>query len=191
MSDSLLQKLSTVDLATLVALIVLVSIAVKVVTPWLTKLKDYIIKNYKRETKNETYKKMIEEDHTRIGKYEQNRINDREQSFQIQKELTDAIKAINDRLDELTKTTEERFRESREREDKRARAELKDKIGQSYRLYHSRGQWTHMEQEALEDLIAEYEAAGGVNSFVHSKVAKEMYTWRLVEEDIVYLSEQH
>ena len=40
-----------------------------------------------------------------------------------------------------------------------------------------------MEKEALEGLIEEYEAAGGENSFVHSKVQKEMYTWTLVEKE--------
>lgn len=34
-----------------------------------------------------------------------------------------------------------------------------------------------MELEALEDLIDEYESAEGKNSFVHSVVQKEMYTW--------------
>ena len=34
-----------------------------------------------------------------------------------------------------------------------------------------------MELEALEDLIEEYESADGKNSFVHTVVQKEMYTW--------------
>ena len=33
----------------------------------------------------------------------------------------------------------------------------------------------------LEDLIEEYEAAGGENSFVHSLVQKEMYAWEKIE----------
>ena len=60
-------------------------------------------------------------------------------------------------------------------------AELKDKISQSYRYYHSLGKINDMELEALEDLIEEYESADGENSFVHSVVQKEMYTWEKVE----------
>ena len=37
-----------------------------------------------------------------------------------------------------------------------------------------------MELEALEGLIEEYETAGGENSFVHTVVQKEMYTWEKV-----------
>ena len=57
---------------------------------------------------------------------------------------------------------------------------LKDKISQSYRYYHSKGKINDMELEALEDLIEEYETAGGENSFVHTVVQKEMYTWEKV-----------
>ena len=39
-----------------------------------------------------------------------------------------------------------------------------------------------MELEALEDLIDEYESADGKNSFVHSVVQKEMYTWEKVSQ---------
>ena len=38
-----------------------------------------------------------------------------------------------------------------------------------------------MELESLEDLITTYEAHKGFNSFVHSVVQKDMYTWELVE----------
>ena len=38
-----------------------------------------------------------------------------------------------------------------------------------------------MELEALEDLIDTYESFGGKNSFVHSVVQKEMYTWEVTE----------
>lgn len=68
-------------------------------------------------------------------------------------------------------------------------AEYKDKIGQSYRYYKQRHYsddepipyWNHMEKEALEGLIEQYESHGGTNSFVHSIVEPEMQTWKLVE----------
>jgi hypothetical protein len=39
---------------------------------------------------------------------------------------------------------------------------------------------TDMAFETLRDLIEEYEAHGGVNSFVHSVVEQEMHNWKRV-----------
>lgn len=69
-------------------------------------------------------------------------------------------------------------------------AEYKDKIGESYRFYCTRKYsdeepipyWNHMEKEALKGLITQYEAHGGSNSFVHSKVEVEMQTWKVIDE---------
>lgn len=68
-------------------------------------------------------------------------------------------------------------------------AEYKDKIGESYRFYCGRRYsdeepvpyWNHMEKEALKGLITQYEAHGGSNSFVHSKVEVEMQTWKVID----------
>ena len=68
-------------------------------------------------------------------------------------------------------------------------AEYKDKVGQSYRYYKERKfseenpvpYWNHMEKEALEGLIRQYESHGGSNSFVHSIVEPEIQTWKLVD----------
>lgn len=181
MTDAVFEKLTTVDLATLVAIIILIVVVVNFLTPILTKLKDKIISKYKKDQKSESLSKTVQEDHERIAQYEANRIHDREQSFKIQKELTDAISKLNDRLDKMHQVQEDRYQESLARENKRVRAELKDRISQSYRYYNSAKRWNHIEKETLEDLISEYESAGGVNSFVHDKVIPEMYTWELVD----------
>lgn len=68
-------------------------------------------------------------------------------------------------------------------------AEYKDKVGQGYRFYKQRKfsdeepipYWNHMEKEALEGLIQQYESHGGSNSFVHSIVEPEMQTWKLID----------
>lgn len=114
-----------------------------------------------------------------VKTYQDNRVHDREQSFRIQKELTDAIQAVSDQLQDLKSQIDA----SEKAQKKRVRAELKDRIGQAYRYYNQLGSWNSMEKEALEGLIEEYEAAGGENSFVHSRVQKEMYTWTLVEKE--------
>ena len=93
-------------------------------------------------------------------------------------EMKRDIGAVFEKLDMMQQNTNQRFEESERKNNKRIRAELKDKISQSYRYYHSLGEINDMELEALEDLIEEYEAADGENSFVHSVVQKEMYIWK-------------
>lgn len=119
-----------------------------------------------------------EEDFNKI--YENN-IEYRNKSVEIRDDLKNSIQVISSKLDEIKKSTEERFLNYEKKHNKRIRAELKDKIGQSYRYYHAKGEINDIELEALQDLISEYEAALGENSFVHSLVQKEMYTWEKVE----------
>lgn len=99
----------------------------------------------------------------------------------VQKNLSKSLSDISKKIDDMQKRTDERFEESEKKNKKRIRAELKDKISQSYRYYHSIGKINDMELEALEDLIEEYEEANGKNSFVHSVVQKEMYIWEKID----------
>lgn len=144
---------------------------------------------YNRKKNKEELLQTIKDNQTDIKTIMENRIHDREQSFVIQKELTDAqnklsesLSVISKKIDDMQRNTDERFMESERKNNKRIRAELKDKISQSYRYYHSLGKINDMELEALEDLIEEYESADGKNSFVHSVVQKEMYTWEKVSQ---------
>lgn len=99
---------------------------------------------------------------------------------QNQQDIINSIQELKEELKDMRKTTDERFAASEIKEAKRIRAELKDCIGERYRRYHAKGEINDMEYEALEDLIEEYEAAGGENSFVHSVVQCEMPTWTRV-----------
>lgn len=142
---------------------------------------------YNRKKNKEELLQTIKDNQSDIKTIMENRIHDREQSFAIQKELTDAqnklsksLADISQKIDDMKHDTDKRFMESERKNNKRIRAELKDKISQSYRYYHSLGKINDMELEALEDLIEEYESAEGKNSFVHSVVQKEMYTWEKV-----------
>lgn len=119
--------------------------------------------------------------------FENNQLNYREQSIGIQKEweksqikIFNSLSLLADKLDEMQKNTDERFKASEEKQNERVQAELKDKIGDSYRHYHEIGKINDMELEALEGLIKSYENHGGENSFVHSIVQKEMYTWEQI-----------
>ena len=132
---------------------------------------------------------VVAETQTNIATFADNRVKDRAQSFQIQKELVDAQKQISDsvssiekKIDRMKVDTDERFKASEEKHDARVRAELKDKIGNLYRIYHNRGKITQMEFEALEGLIEAYYAVNG-NSFVAQIVEPELYTWKIVDNN--------
>lgn len=188
-----MEELLTKYLENINPMIVLVALAILIFLCWI------IIKNrkviselfndlYNRKKNKEELLQTIKDNQVDIKTIMENRIHDREQSFSIQKELTDAqnklsesIASISRKIDEMQHNTDERFMESERKNNKRIRAELKDKISQSYRYYHSLGRINDMELEALEDLIEEYEEAEGKNSFVHSVVQKEMYTWEKID----------
>ena len=188
-----MEELLTKYLENINPMIVLVALVILIFICWI------IIKNrkvisellndlYNRKKKKEELLQTIKDNQVDIKTIMENRIHDREQSFSIQKELTDAqnklsesIANISRKIDEMQHNTDERFMESERKNNKRIRAELKDKISRSYRYYHSLGRINDMELDALEDLIEEYEEAEGKNSFVHSVVQKEMYTWEKID----------
>lgn len=103
------------------------------------------------------------------------------QSLEIQQELNNKIDAICNVLEEMQKNTDERFAQSEAKTNKRVQSDIKERIAQSYRRYDKSKEISRMELEALEDLIDTYESFGGENSFVHSIVQKEMYTWEVIE----------
>lgn len=151
-------------------------------------ISDFFDDLYNRKKNKEELLQTIKNNQSAIKEIMDNRVHDREQSLFIQKELTDAqnrlsesISDISKKIDDMKRNTDERFMESEQKNNKRIRAELKDKISQSYRYYHELGKINDMELEALEDLIEEYEEADGKNSFVHSVVQKEMYTWEKID----------
>ena len=139
------------------------------------------LNNYMEESRKD--RKAL---HDEMKQFSNNRVSDRQQSLEIQKELKDSqveisnkVKYISSKLDEMKKSTDDRFSASEEKENKRVQSEIKERIAQSYREYHKNKQISSIELEALEDLITTYELHGGENSCVHSLVQKEMYTWEV------------
>ena len=128
------------------------------------------LNNYMEESRKD--RKAL---HDEMTAYSVNRINDRKQSLEIQKELNDTQSKITDKVEDICK----KLNDMEEKENKRVQSEIKERIAQSYREYKETKQISSMELDALEDLIETYEAHGGENSFVHSVVQKEMYTWEV------------
>lgn len=188
-----MEKILTNFLEDINPMIVIVAVVLLIFICWAIiknrkEISDFFNDLYNRKKNKEEVLQTIKNNQSAIKEIMDNRVRDREQSLSIQKELTDAqnrlsesISDISKKIDDMKRNTDERFMESERKNNKRIRAELKDKISQSYRYYHELGKINDMELEALEDLIEEYEEADGKNSFVHSVVQKEMYTWEKIE----------
>lgn len=107
------------------------------------------------------------------------------QSIRHDEMIKDTVLDLSQKVDCLSKD----LYEMRKIQDNDKLAEYKDKIGRSYRYYNEREYsnenptpyWNHMEKEALEDLIIQYESHGGKNSFVHSIVEPEIEKWKLID----------
>lgn len=188
MKDFIIEYLTSISPNIVIITIIFIIFMLWIVFKNRTYISGFFNDIYNKRRKQEELLQTIKANQADIKTIMENRVHDREQSFHIQKKLTDAQKNLGDslsdiskKIDEMQKRTDERFEESEKKNKKRIRAELKDKISQSYRYYHSIGKINDMELEALEDLIEEYEEADGKNSFVHSVVQKEMYVWEKVD----------
>lgn len=146
----------------------------------------------KEELKNFTneLKKTLILQNEKMNEFSENRIKDREKSREIQKEWSDSqkristsVERISNKLDKMKEETDKRFQENEEKQNKKEQAKIKAEISNRYSIYHERKWITNIEFEALEGLIATYESFGGLNSFVHSIVQKEMFTWKKIDEE--------
>lgn len=100
----------------------------------------------------------------------------------VQNKIFESLNEMSTKIDDMQKSTDERFEASEEKQNKRVQSEIKERIAQSYRRYNLSKKITKMELEALEDSINTYEEHGGDNSFIHSVVQKEMYSWEVIDK---------
>lgn len=161
----------------------------------IVKVKDFIIKTFGITTKSILDKQAQEKKivdlqddifklQKEIHQFKDDRIHDREQSFNIQKQLTEkqdntvqSLLNITDKLDSLAHD----IQDMQNKEDFKERSKLKDRISQSYRYFNKEKKWNAMDKEAFNDLIRAYEASGGSNSFVHSVCEPESLTWEIID----------
>lgn len=98
----------------------------------------------------------------------------REVSKEVRKEMYSDMKEISKDL----KTVMKSINDMEEKNNLSKRANLKEKIERIYWECHKNMTCTDTSFETLKDLIEDYERHGGTNSFVHTLVLPEMYTWR-------------
>lgn len=101
----------------------------------------------------------------------------RDTSKEIREEMYADIKNISTDLKDVTNKLDI----MEEKNNLSKQADLKEKIEKLYRECHAHMVCTDTAFETLKDLIADYERHGGENSFVHSLVQPEMYTWERIK----------
>lgn len=135
--------------------------------------------------------KKIEETFQEVKKYHEYRVHDREQSFEIQKQLTQSL----NELKESTKEHTAHLKQLDERVLSYELADTRDKLMQNFRYftstYHNPMQaWTELEYEAFTELMKTYEDRGG-NGYMHTVVKPAMEALRVIPmtqlEDIAEL----
>lgn len=102
----------------------------------------------------------------------------REVSKDIRNEMYGDLKNISKDLKTVMTTIDK----MQEKEAISKRVNIKEKIEKLYRECSQNKTCTDMQFETLKDLIDDYERHGGTNSFVHSVVLKEMYSWEIIKK---------
>lgn len=130
--------------------------------------------------------KELEQQKQKMQEYENNRVRDRQQSFQKQKDLMEAIQNRTDSIhkelsQEITALSDKLDVMSRDAK-QRAQADLKEKLREKYQEYKKEKKWNDMEREGFMGLISEYENAGGYNSFVHTIILPDVETWEVIDK---------
>jgi predicted nuclease with TOPRIM domain len=127
--------------------------------------------------------KILESYRKTINEFEEHNAEIKKHSKAISKlKMEDAtihsdISKLNGNVNELRQL----LLDMQKKNDDCERARIKNEISKAYQRFHKVKKWSSMEKEAMEDLIEQYEACGGINSFVHKKVQVEMYTWEVTD----------
>lgn len=146
----------------------------KEVVKFLDNKKNLAVQKHEAEKqKDEQLKSVLEE----VSKYPEYR----EQSRAIQKEFRDEI----DGLRVTQQSIQDTLKDMQERQDRRERNKLRNKLLQSYRYYtdlekNPSQSWTRMESEAFWALFKDYEDAGG-DGYMHTVVQPAMNLLKVID----------
>lgn len=183
MDSSLLDLLTKVTVYDLIITLILVATMVGILISQRKRLSKLLDKWRRDKNEEEDFQQLVyslkdsvAELKTSMTQYQQNRERDREDSRKIRDEMYKVMNKQSNGIEELKKAIVEMER----RNSKTKRAELKERIEKIYSECHPTMTCTEMAFETLRDLIEEYEAHGGVNSFVHTVVEPEMHNWKKV-----------
>ena len=146
----------------------------KEVVKFLDNKKNLAIQKHEAEKKKDEQLKSVLEEVSKYPEY-------REQSRAIQKEFRDEI----DGLRVTQQSIQDTLKDMQERQDRRERNKLRNKLLQSYRYYtdlekNPSQSWTRMESEAFWELFKDYEDAGG-DGYMHTVVQPAMSLLKVID----------
>lgn len=143
---------------------------------------DYLKNRFGVRTKRDIERELLRQTVQSLSELRDNHDNDIKKLQDANRLTQEGISSLSQKIDKMQSLTNERFAKNEEKQNKRVRNELKDQISKIYIKCSADKTITNMEFEALAGLIETYEDHNGENSFVHSKVEKEMYTWTRIDE---------
>lgn len=185
----------------IIALVAIILIGSVIYVNW-NKIYNRLSLSFKNKEEEKMFGKNIkklQEDSEKLKikmkQYEDNRKSDRNDSIMIRNELNKDIQNIATQMEMLIQTVngvtetvsdmsqnikqiQKEIADTRERNKKSKRTDIKSKIERLYSECSPNQSCTEMQFETLKELIEDYENHGGENSFVHSIVQKEMYQWK-------------
>ncbi len=185
MSASMLDLLSKVTLLDFLWALCLIVAIVLLIVSQKQKLSDWLNNWREHKNKKENFQQLVynlqdsvSDLKITMNQYQKNREHDRADSRKIRDEMYQVINEQSQGIRNLT----EIIVSMQEKNSKTKRAEIKEKIERIYRECHPSMTCTDMALETLKELIEEYEAHGGLNSFVHSTVEPEMIEWKIIKQ---------
>lgn len=181
-----IKELFNLDLPTFITALFLIMAAIIAIYEIVGKFSDIIGKPVKwvRE-KNKDHKLLIETAES-LQQLKSDHEESVKQSIEHDRVIRESVNSLAEKVDALSDS----MNDMKEIQDQDKLAEYKDRIGQSYRFYNARKYsekepvpyWNKMEKTSLKDLITQYEAHGGKNSFVHSIVEPECEKWKVISD---------
>lgn len=117
---------------------------------------------------------MLQTTFKEVKTYHEHRVNDRQQSFEVQKQLTDSIRTIAEKQSQMN----EQIMKLDERNRKYELSSTRSELLKQYRYFANKNinpmlAWTEMEKHAFDDQFESYIQSGG-NSFLVSVVQPAM-----------------
>lgn len=162
MNNSIIQLLNTVKLVDVIVTAGLFFLIAGVLLTQRSKIKACLDHWHEKRTFEETVMKCI---------------TDNREDIELVRKKVANLEAAVDVIQEIKMTLDN----MQEKERLSKQANIKDKIERIYRESNQSKVCTDMQLETLKGLIQDYERYGGENSFVHSVVVKEMYTWKVIK----------
>lgn len=170
-----MEELITKYLENINPMIVLVALVLLIFFCWITiknrkVISDFFNDLYNRKKNKEELLQTIKDNQTDIKAIMENRIHDREQSFAIQKELTDAQNKLSNKQSELSNLISENIKSGVSRDKQIAslmlanKELLAEKINEKYKFYISIKGIPEDEVDEFTNLHTAYKGCGGNHS---------------------------